>query len=154
VGNLLNVLNNSSSVFSVSQTKITSALPHEFTAAGDISAAYDLVFTNPTASYIKSNAPLIVQSGFPYNSSNLSLQTYNSGNIVFENLTNGVIATLLGSNGNVGIGTTNPASKLSITSQPAAAGQTTGKAAFLVDQYESQDIFTASSSGTTKLKLT
>jgi hypothetical protein len=52
--------------------------------------------------------------------------------------------------GKVGIGTTSPLSKLSVITTSA---NSTGKAALLVDQYESQDILTASASGATKLRL-
>ncbi|KKW08001.1 MAG: hypothetical protein UY44_C0020G0002 [Candidatus Kaiserbacteria bacterium GW2011_GWA2_49_19] len=49
-----------------------------------MSIAYDLLFTNPTASYIKSAAPLYVASGETFNSSDLTLKTYNSGDIVLD----------------------------------------------------------------------
>jgi len=52
--------------------------------------------------------------------------------------------------GNLGIGTVTPLSKLSVVGNSA---NSIGKAAFLVDQYESQDILTASASGTTKMTL-
>src|SRR5665811_1338895 len=45
IGNLFNVKDNGSSIFSVSQTGVTSNLPTSFTSAGDVSMAYDLVFT-------------------------------------------------------------------------------------------------------------
>ncbi|KKU17592.1 MAG: PDK domain-containing protein, nonfunctional, partial [Candidatus Pacebacteria bacterium GW2011_GWA1_46_10] len=53
----------------------------------------------------------------------------------------------------VGIGTVSPISRLSVVNNPGA-GNYTGTAAFLVDQYENQDILTASASGTTKMTLT
>src|SRR5258708_29889184 len=83
-GNLLNLKNNGTSVFSVSQTTITNAIPASFTAAGDVSIAYDINFTNPTASFIKSAAPLVIQSGEVFNSSNLSLKTFNQGTVVID----------------------------------------------------------------------
>ncbi len=52
----------------------------------------------------------------------------------------------------VGVGTNAPISRLSVINNPGA-GNYTGKAAFLVDQYESEDILTASASGVTKLTL-
>ncbi|PWU23331.1 hypothetical protein C5B42_03335 [Candidatus Cerribacteria bacterium 'Amazon FNV 2010 28 9'] len=84
IGNIFNVKNNGSSVFAISQNQITAGLPTQFTGAGDIADAYDLMFTNPTASFIKSSAPLTVQSGEVFNSSDLTLRTFNSGNIVLD----------------------------------------------------------------------
>ncbi|KKU63485.1 MAG: Peptidase S8/S53, partial [Candidatus Amesbacteria bacterium GW2011_GWC1_47_15] len=75
---------NGSTLFSVSETQITSALPHQFTAAGDVSIAYDLVLTNQTASYIDSFGPLTIRSGEPFESNNLTLKTYNGGNIILD----------------------------------------------------------------------
>lgn len=84
IGNIFNVKNAGSSVFSVGQAQITASLPTQFTAAGDTSFAYDLQFTNPVASYIKSAAPLYIQAGETFNSSNLTLKTYNSGQVVLD----------------------------------------------------------------------
>jgi hypothetical protein len=83
-GKLFNILDASSSIFSVSETSFTTSLPSNFTAAGDTSIAYDINFTNPTASYIKSVAPLYMVAGETFNSSNLTLGTYNQGTIVFQ----------------------------------------------------------------------
>ncbi|MDO8592242.1 MAG: hypothetical protein Q7R92_00545, partial [bacterium] len=58
--------------------------PASFEAAGDVSMAYDLVFDNPTASYIKSSAPFYIESGEQFNSSDLTLRTFNSGNIILD----------------------------------------------------------------------
>jgi len=71
------------------------------------------------------------------------------GNLIYATGIDGTGTTL--STGKVGIGTASPLSKLSVITTAANA---TGKAAFLVDQYESQDILTASASGITKLTLT
>ncbi len=83
-GKLFNILDASSSIFSVSETSFTTSLPSNFTAAGDTSIAYDINFTNPTASYIESIAPLYVVAGETFNSSNLNLQTYNFGSVVVD----------------------------------------------------------------------
>jgi hypothetical protein len=83
-GKLFNILDASSSIFSVSETSFTTSLPSNFTAAGDTSIAYDLNFTNPTASYIESIAPLYLVAGETFNSSNLNLQTYNFGSVVVD----------------------------------------------------------------------
>ncbi len=60
-------------------TKNTFSVPTEFTAAGDVSIAYDLVFTNQTASFIDSYGPLTIRAGESFESNNLTLKTYNSG---------------------------------------------------------------------------
>ncbi len=83
----INLLDNGSSVFKVAQTDFTTSLPANFTSPGDVSIAYDLNFTNPTASLISSQAPLTIRAGESFNSSNLTLQTYNQGTIVFDTAT-------------------------------------------------------------------
>ncbi len=84
VGNLFNITDNASTLFSVSETQITSALPHQFTAAGDVAIAYDLLFTNQTSGGIKSYGPLTIESGESFESNNLVLKSYNSGKLVLE----------------------------------------------------------------------
>ena len=74
--------------------------------------------------------------------------TTKSNQVVLGN--SNVVETLL--RGIVGIGTTSPLSRLSVVNNPAG-GSLTGKAAALFDQYENEDIFTASASGATKMKL-
>ena len=44
---------------------ITANLPTSFTAAGDVSMAYDLIFTNPTASVIEFNNPGTIRTYDP-----------------------------------------------------------------------------------------
>ncbi len=78
-GNIFAVTQNNSNLFTVSETTVTSSLPAAFNAAGDVSLAYDLIFTNPTASYIKSSAPLYIQAGPTYANNDLTLQTYGTG---------------------------------------------------------------------------
>ena len=82
VTNVFNVTDNGSSLFRVSETQIESALPHSFTAAGDVNIAYDLVFTNQTSSNINSYGPLTITAGESFESNNLTLQVYNSGQVV------------------------------------------------------------------------
>jgi hypothetical protein len=50
-GNLFAIYDNSSELFSVDTAKITSSIPHEFTAAGDVSMAYDLVYQSDQLKY-------------------------------------------------------------------------------------------------------
>jgi len=82
VGNLLNVKSQGSSVFSISDTSVTTSLPTAFNAPGDVSIAYDINMTNPTASFIKSAAPLYITPGETFNSSDLVLTTYNQGSVI------------------------------------------------------------------------
>ncbi|OGC98011.1 hypothetical protein A2634_03670, partial [Candidatus Amesbacteria bacterium RIFCSPHIGHO2_01_FULL_48_32] len=96
-GNLFNVTTSGSSLFSVNETAITNSLPTSFTAAGDVSIAYDINFTNQTASYLKSSAPLYIQAGEAFESNNLTLKTYNSGVIVLDTDTAGKVLIGTGS---------------------------------------------------------
>lgn len=80
--NLFALYDNAVELFSVDQTKITSALPHEFTAAGDVSMAYDLIFTNQTSSLIDSFGPLTISSGESFENHNLTLRAYGTGAVV------------------------------------------------------------------------
>ncbi|MDZ7586996.1 MAG: hypothetical protein U0946_04520, partial [Patescibacteria group bacterium] len=84
IGNIFNVKDTGSSLFSVSETAVTSNLPTSFTSSGDVSIAYDLLFTNQTASYIKSNAPLYIEAGETFESNDLTLRTYGVGSIILQ----------------------------------------------------------------------
>ena len=139
IGNLLNITNNGSTLFSVSQTGITANLPTNFTSAGDTSMVYDLNFTNPTLSNIRSTASLSIISGEAFNASNLTLQTFNNGQLVLDNpggvalnqsqnwnlnasvnalnFQTATISSLLSldtANGRIGVGTTSPTDFLQI----------------------------------------
>lgn len=81
---LFNVTDAGSSLFKVTETSITSALPHVFTAAGDVSFAYDAVFTNQTASTIDSYGPLTIRSGESFENNDLTLTTYGTGDLLFN----------------------------------------------------------------------
>jgi hypothetical protein len=83
-GNILNLNANGTDVFTVNTAQATIGVPTQFTSTGDVSVAYDLLFTNPTASYIDSAANMFIRAGEVFNSSNLSFQTYNKGNILFN----------------------------------------------------------------------
>src|SRR3989344_4356914 len=150
VGNLLNITDNTSSLFSVSETAVTSNLPTSFTSSGDVSIAYDLLFTNPTASYIKSSAPLYVQAGEMFNSSDLTLRTFNKGNVIAdtEALVANYAATVASQ---LVVGTTTAPS--GISGLYLTNSTTYGKALAILNQTESQDIFTASASSTPKFTI-
>ncbi len=84
IANLFAIYDNGSPVFSVSQSQIESAVPHVFSAAGDVSIAYDLIFSNETSSNIKSNGPLTIESGEVFENNDLTLRTFGTGNIILE----------------------------------------------------------------------
>jgi hypothetical protein len=83
-GNLMGLYNNDAAVFVVSPTQITSAVPHQFTAPGDVSVAYDMVFTNQTSSFIKSYGPFTIEAGEPFENNNLSFKTYGTGSVIMD----------------------------------------------------------------------
>ena len=148
-GNLFAIYDNSSELFSVDTAKITSALPHEFTAAGDVTIAYDLVFTNQTASNIKSYGPLTIESGESFENNNLTLKTFGTGDFVWDN--DGTSIAIMTDTGQLGLGTTSPVAQLHVDTTNVA---TFGKAAVIINHDETQDILTASASGTTRMYLT
>ncbi len=82
-GNLFNITSAGSSLFSVSETAVTSNLPTSFMSAGDTSMAYEL-YLLPTKPHPKSYLMDLfsVASGEAYESNNLTLKTYNSGKVV------------------------------------------------------------------------
>lgn len=63
----------------------------------------------------------------------------------------GIESLMVTATGNVGIGTTSPASKLEVKTSNT---NLTGKAAVIVNQLENQDLLTASSSGLTRFTVT
>ncbi|KKU86694.1 MAG: hypothetical protein UY16_C0050G0002, partial [Candidatus Gottesmanbacteria bacterium GW2011_GWA2_47_9] len=137
-------------IVSFAENQATIAIPTQFTAAGDVSIAYDLAFTNQTASYIKSNAPLYIQAGESFESNDLTLQTYNKGNVIVDSealLTNHA-ATV---SSQLVVGTSTAPANIGGFYLTNAA--TYGKALAILNQTESQDIFTASASGVTKLTI-
>ncbi len=81
-GRLLGIYDSGSSIFLVGTAKITSAIPHEFTAAGDVSMAYDLVLTNQTASLIEAYGPLTIRSGEAFENLDLTLDPSGTGAVV------------------------------------------------------------------------
>ena len=150
-GNLLTLNNNGSDIVTISPTQATFNTPTSFTSSGDVSIAYDLNFTNPTANYVKSSAPLYIQAGETYNSSHLILGTYNKGNVIVDSeafVTNHA-ATVSGQL-SVGSSTVDPST---IGNFYLTNDQTYGKALAILNQTESQDIPTASASGTTVFTL-
>jgi hypothetical protein len=149
LGNIFNVKDNGSSVFSVSQTAVTANLPVNFTSAGDVSMAYDLNFTNPIASYINSSAPLYLRSGEVVDSSDLTLSTYNKGNVIIDS--EAFVARNASISGQLVLGAS--VAPANIGNFYLTNSSTFGKALAIFNQTESQDIFTASASGTTRFVI-
>src|SRR3989344_7348520 len=118
VGNLFKLTDNGSNLFSVSQSAITSGVPHSFTATGDVSIAYDLVFTNQTASTIDTYGPLTIQAGESFENNNLTLKTFGTGDLIFDN--DGATTVILTDDGKVGIGTATPSYALQLSTDSAA----------------------------------
>ncbi len=143
-GNLFNVTDAGTTLFSVNESQVTSALPHQFTASGDVSIAYDLNFTNQTSSFIKSNSSLTIQSGESFESNNLTLQTYGSGRVVFD--VNGTA--------NGGILLSNAPSSQTPKGLFMVSGTATNNALAIFNETGSAAILTASNSGTTVMTLT
>ncbi|KKS06136.1 MAG: hypothetical protein UU59_C0035G0007 [candidate division WWE3 bacterium GW2011_GWE1_41_27] len=83
VGNLT-LNNNGTNVVKFGAANTEFYTPTTFSAAGDVSMAYDLIFTNATSSELRSYGPLSITAGETYGSSNLNLRTYNSGDIVAD----------------------------------------------------------------------
>jgi hypothetical protein len=82
VDNLFAIYDNTSDVFTVSETQITSAVPHAFTASGDVSMAYDLIMSNQTSSKIESYGPFELEVGESFENNDLTITTYGTGAMV------------------------------------------------------------------------
>ncbi len=76
--------------------------PTTFASGGDVSIAYNLNLTNSTGSNINTAGPISINAGETFNSSNLTLQTYNAGKIILNS------SNLWNDGTNFGIGTTTP----------------------------------------------
>ena len=83
-GTFFDVDDDGTSLFSITDTAITSALPHQFTASGDTSMAYDLILTNQTSSKIESYGPFTIETGESFENNNLTLKTYGTGALVVD----------------------------------------------------------------------
>ena len=79
---MLTVAPNGTTAATFSQSANTFTLPTSFTAAGDVSIAYDLQFTNQTAAYVKSDGPLTIQSGESFENLDLTLDPSGTGAVV------------------------------------------------------------------------
>jgi len=105
----------------VTDSQITSNLPHAFTSTGDVSMSYNLYFTNQTASKIESYGPLSIIAGESYESNNLTLKTYNSGKLLVES------SNFTSDYTGIGIGTTSPSYLLDVSGGTGIVGQFSGR---------------------------
>jgi hypothetical protein len=80
--NLFAIYDNSSDVFTVTESQITSAVPHQFTATGDVSMSYDLILTNQTASKLETYGPFEIEVGQDFENNDFALTTYGTGALV------------------------------------------------------------------------
>ncbi|MBN1162773.1 hypothetical protein JXA34_03455, partial [Patescibacteria group bacterium] len=81
----LTVADSGTDVAKFDATGIDFEVPTSFNAAGDVSMAYDLVFTHDISSNILSDAPLTIASGESFNNDNLTLKAHGTGEIVIDN---------------------------------------------------------------------
>jgi len=98
-GDILTLNSNGTDLVKISQSSAQFNLPTTFTSTGDVSLNNNLNFTNSLASYINSAAPLYLQAGETFNSSDLTLRTYNSGQVVIDSSALNVGGTLILSQG-------------------------------------------------------
>jgi hypothetical protein len=148
-GSLFAVYDNSTPLFTVGTTQIESAVPHAFTAAGDVSFSYDINMTNQTASQIRSQGPFSIVVGDSYESNPLTLKTYGTGDFIFDN--DGSSIALLSDEGKLVLGSSTPVGMLTVDNSTTNA---INKALVVLNQDESENIITASASGTTVFNLT
>ncbi len=151
--NIFNVQNAGTSVFAVTQNQVIASEPLQVTTPGDLSVAYDINLTNPMNSFIKSSSNIYIRPGEPFNSSNLILDPYNKGMVVADAesfMTTGA-ATV---SGQFVLGAQNPPIAPNLFGQAYMTNsQVFGKALLTLNQTESADIFTASSSGTPLFRI-
>jgi hypothetical protein len=88
--------------------------------------------------------------GFEMGIDSTAVYFWNYENTAMQFATNNVERMTILGNGNVGIGTTTPGSLFNLSNSGRTAY---GKSLAIIDQYEAQDIFTASASGTTRFVI-
>ncbi|MFC1600685.1 beta strand repeat-containing protein, partial [Patescibacteria group bacterium] len=176
-GSMLAIYDNASPLFTVGTTQIESAVPHAFTAAGDVSFSYDAIFTNATSANIEFQGPGYIHTTHPSGNYDLTLSAANNGVVAIDDAlsvdgsrigkalailnetgdqailtasASGVTKFVIQNDGRTGVGNSVPVGLLDIDSTNIA---TFGKAAVIIDHDEAQDILTASASGNTVFRL-
>jgi len=147
----LKFLEGSSTLYDFDVTSAQFNVPASFNNAGDVSLAYDLIFTNNSAAYLTFNGPGYVRTDDPAGNYDLTLLAANSGAIVVNDFLevsdstastalaiinqtgggpildieqNGTSKLYITNGGNVGIGVTAAGSLLHIATDTTALGQT------------------------------
>jgi len=83
-GNIAQFQASGTPIFTIGQSLVTSEVPLAINSVGDTGIAGNLIFTNPTASYIKSDSPLYIQAGDIANNESLYLSGSNAGLVIVE----------------------------------------------------------------------
>jgi hypothetical protein len=105
-GKFLDIKNSGADVFEVSATGIKASVPTTFSNAGNVQIAYNLDFTNSTASYITSDSPLYITAGSLASDSDLILSANNNGYVVVDDRLRVTDRIELGGSGKNFLGTT------------------------------------------------
>ncbi|MDF1498684.1 MAG: hypothetical protein P1P85_05045 [Patescibacteria group bacterium] len=95
IGNLFNVTDNASSLFSVSETAITMNRPMQVNVAGNTGISYDLNFLNTGTTQITSEGPLVISAGDANHSENLTITTASNSATGYSGISTGSSATTL-----------------------------------------------------------
>jgi len=83
-GNIAQFQASGTPIFTIGQNLVTSEVPLAINSVGDTGIAGNLIFTNPTASYIKSDSPLYIQAGDIANNESLYLSGSNAGMVIVD----------------------------------------------------------------------
>ncbi len=82
--NTISITAGSNEAMRISDTQISMFNPVSFEAVGNVAIANDLIFTNSSASYIKSESALYVQTNSAYLDLNLVLSAANLGDVIVD----------------------------------------------------------------------
>ncbi|MGB0757303.1 MAG: beta strand repeat-containing protein, partial [Patescibacteria group bacterium] len=83
-GNIAEFQYQTSTVFAIGPNQVTSYVPFSVESTGDTGIAGTLQFTNPTASYIKSDSPLYITAGDLASNEDLILSANNLGDVIVD----------------------------------------------------------------------
>ncbi len=83
-GNLFRVATSGGDVFTITDTQITSYVPHSFAGSGDVDIAGDLYLSNTSASNINSYGPMYLTAGDAGTDNNLYLEGRGTGAVYVD----------------------------------------------------------------------